>query len=194
MLSDYLNNQKLKKFLSVALASLFFLLSIFTSTGSALADDCQKAINLTDVRVLEGQGIGEGRLDLEVNARLLGQPDTTTSTGTSTGRFQLGVNKSKSFNIRMETLPDPGITYILETDVREREVGRDQFTGATDTGSESTNIEPGCPNKKIEEDVKISGANKGKVRVTYYVTSKPINGSQTGELNYSPPNLIFPRF
>jgi hypothetical protein len=131
-------------------------------------DMCEVTIRADKVEFLEGQGIGEGALELEMEHNIHGAQSEHTFTKLPTGsteRLDVSIDNIK--------VPRSGSeTKRLTTSITEREVPADWWTGRPDDGSDSMNIELTCGQPRtVSQTVRIDSDrdNPGKVKVYYTV-------------------------
>lgn len=143
-----------------------------TLAGSPNGDptqECEMEVRAKSVEVLEGQGIGEGALELEITHNIHGaqsqsEPRTRVPVGSS---VNLGTSID-NFKVRRGS-PE---TRKLTTKVNEKEVTRDVFTGQDDYGEDTMDITLDCDDpKEVSQTVNIGSDrdNPGKVRVNYVI-------------------------
>lgn len=146
-------------------------LHVSKMAGPPDGEECQVVIRLDSVDFMEGQGIGEGALELVIEADIIGEQSIRTEqfklpTGSSHG---LG-ESVESFNVaRGQSEPKTIKTKVYEID---EGVGEDWFTGNDDYGEEPLDIVLQCDEPKTESvEVPISSGrdSPGKVRVNYQI-------------------------
>lgn len=129
-------------------------------------DTCEIKISIISVKVTDGQGVGEGKLELRITGFADDEQGTwPSSQGTQQVKDgqQLAVNKE----IGVFTLKeDETRIFSLQTEVLEVDSG---FAGADDTGFDTATMEVSCDTVPMEKRVTIDiiGQNDGQVQVTY---------------------------
>lgn len=126
---------------------------------------CQKQIVAQSIEVLNGQGVGEGKLEMQVNVssgnksdqdRATVAPGQSSQLNTRLGSFYVNQGSSKTQN--------------LWTKIREEEIGRDSFIGGDDFGETNREVTLQCgQTQSFTEEITISGKKDAKVRVHYGV-------------------------
>jgi hypothetical protein len=133
-------------------------------------EECQVTVRMESVDFISGQGLGEGALELTIEADLHGEQSITKSTKLPTG-------SSRDLGASMESFEVPrgrSLTKQLTTKVTESDEGvrADFATGRDDYGESKTDIVLQCGEpKSVSEVVTINSdrGNPGKVRVNYTI-------------------------
>jgi len=147
-------------------------LSVDEMAGGPDPEGCQATVRMDSVDFVDGQGVGEGALELTIRADLQGEQSAETP-----GTIRLPTGGSKNLGTSIESIEVPrggSEPKTLMTKVTEHDegVGRDWFTGSDDFGQQPTDIVLECDEPKtISVDVPISSDrdNPGKVRVNYRI-------------------------
>jgi len=139
-------------------------------TGDGRTGECEVEIRAKSVEFLEGQGAGEGALELKIKHNVHGAQSVQTP------RTRLPVGSSVNLNDVVDSFNIPegqSVTKKLTTKVTEKDdLARDWFTGQDDTGDDTMDITLECGNpKEVSQTVDIGSDrdNPGKVRVNYVI-------------------------
>ncbi|AFZ51577.1 hypothetical protein [Dactylococcopsis salina] len=150
-------------------------LVLFTATSSILGwnlgnaafaqnRECQQEIVMQKVEVLDGQGGGEGKLEMQIQVE-------SGSLNEEVKVWKLPPNQSQRLQEKIGSFPIPegsSVQQRLRTSIVEREVGSDWLVGADDHGDDESTLTLRCGEpQEITHNVIIQGKNDAKVRVTY---------------------------
>lgn len=136
--------------------------------GRGPGDQCEVVVRAEKVEFIEGQGPGEGALELEIEHDIRGGQSERTNT-----KLPVGSTRTLDAAIDNFKVPQGGSEdTLLTTAVTEREVGNDWFVGQPDEGSDSIEITLECDQpKQVSNNVRIDSDrdNPGEVKVYYTV-------------------------
>lgn len=138
------------------------------SAAAGASNTCMVSVSPTRVEFLDGQGIGEGALELDITHRS-GQ-ETALSRD-----IRLPTGSSQPLSGRLITREiQAGRTQAVSvtTQVDEREVGADRFAGQDDYGENTKRLTLRCGvSQTVGSTVTIDSdrGNDGRVRITYQV-------------------------
>ena len=132
-------------------------------------EECEMEVRAKSVEVLQGQGFGEGALELEITHNIHGaqsqsEPRTRVPVGSS---VNLGTSID-AFKVQRGSSE----TRKLTTKVTEKEVPGDALTGQDDFGEDTMDITLNCDEpQEVSQTVNIGSdrGNPGKVRVNYVI-------------------------
>ena len=127
---------------------------------------CLAEVGMENVKVTDGQGIGEGKLEL----RITGHADTDEATWpSSAGSVQVSEGDTMPINMPITTIEIPEgetRTVSIQADVLEIDTG---LAGSDDFGTASGTMELSCDNLPQNKPltVTINGSNDGEVKVKF---------------------------
>jgi hypothetical protein len=167
------NHSALSVLSGISLLTLFG----FASPASAQSNNqCQKEITLQSVEVLDGQGIGEGKLEMEITSEI-GNLNQRTERA-----WKVAPGNVHDLSVSFPPIKiDPGssVQLPLRSTVVEHEVGADQFVGGNDQGTTANPITLQCGGSRlVEQDVVVYGKNNARVRLTYDIKDAQIRQTQ----------------
>ncbi|NBD33483.1 MAG: hypothetical protein GVY17_11080 [Cyanobacteria bacterium] len=145
--------------------------------ASAQNSDCQKEIILSSVKVLNGQGVGEGKLEMEIT----GEIGNLQQRSVEAWKVKNGETRDLDGTFTPLMIPqNSSLNIPLETSVIEEEVGADFAVGKNDEGTTESTLTLKCGvSRQLDENVVIYGKNNARVRVTYNI--KDANLTQTNQ-------------
>lgn len=169
-----------KTYSALALLSGMSSLAVLSFGNSAVAQSgqCQKEITLQSVKVLDGQGSGEGKLELEITSEI-GNLNQRTERA---WKVASGQKHDLNGTFPPITIDQGSSAQIpLRSTVVEREVGSDWFVGEDDQGTTANPITLQCgASRLVEQDVVVYGKNNARVRLTYDIKDAQIRTTQQG--------------
>lgn len=173
----------------VALLGGALLVSLVASPLSAAehVDTCKKRVRLVEVQRLDGQGLGEGALELKVKAELSPHGGSTVI---PQSKYERGQTNQFRDDVAILPIPRDATRHkqTLKTVVTEHEVPEDAMTGGTDRGEETTSLFLSCDTAAtFDQKVTVRGPNDAKVRVVYRIEDAPglewVDDARSGERN-----------
>jgi len=131
-------------------------------------EHCEVTVRAEKVEFIEGQGLGEGALELQIEHDIHGAQSENTST-----KLPTGATKNLGASIDNFEVPVGGtLNKQLTTKVTEREVPADWFTGHPDHGSATMDLSLECGEPQtVSQNVRINSDrdNPGEVKVYYTI-------------------------
>ncbi|MDR9404945.1 MAG: hypothetical protein RI580_16070 [Halothece sp. Uz-M2-17] len=179
-------NQKIDR--AIALLGGLSSLTLFTLNQPVSAQNggCQKEIILSSVKVLNGQGVGEGKLEMEITGEIGNLQQRTVEAR----KVKNGETRDLDGTFTPLTIPqNSSLNIPLETSVIEEEVGADFAVGKNDEGTTESTLTLKCGvARQVDQNVVIYGNNNARVRVTYNI--KDANLTQSAQQGLSPAHTV----
>ncbi len=154
-----------KRYSALALLGGISSLAVLGGGKSATAQvgSCEKEIILQSVEVLDGQGAGEGKLEMEISTEI-----GSLSKNTKAWKISPGGSRNPEDKIGTLKINESRTNPRLSTKIVEKEVSADAFVGGDDYGSKETFIDCRSP-EEVTQRVNVGGNNTAKVNVTYEI-------------------------
>jgi hypothetical protein len=153
------------------MAGLIMVAAVLLTTPAVAGQGfCQQDITLKSVERLAGQGIGEGVMEVTVEATL-----PSRGVSADTGRFKLRSGMVRNPNLHVGSVWVPlgtgAYDQTVETKVTEHEVASDKFVGDTDRGNATSKTYVKCGvMDELQQVITIQDrSTAGKVKITYAI-------------------------